>query len=327
MRILMTGATGFIGRRMLDFLTSENSNEIICLLRPKSEAEKLPRKDNIKIIRTSFEAQELLTAMNEIDVVIHLAGQMGVPGVTYEQFYEVNCNLTSKLVDAAVERKVKQFIYCSTPGVLGFGKRLAAEDEPYAPRNDYEKTKMEAEKIVRQQCRDTDTKYTIIRPDFVYGPGDTRRIGMYKLIRDKHFILTTSGKSYLHPTYIDDVIQGFICAMLNENAFDQTLNIAAKKDVTSKDYLNTIAECTDSRLIQLNIGIRLSHFCAGVIDGLWRRLFHKEGFVTKNRIDFLAMDHSSSIKKAKDLMGYNPEYSCKDGMKRTIQWAKENNLL
>ncbi|MDD3220925.1 MAG: NAD(P)-dependent oxidoreductase [Lachnospiraceae bacterium] len=327
MKILITGATGFIGRRLVEIL-SETSHQIICLLRLQSDASCFENYLNIQIIRSDFKDMEKMKDIfHHIDVVIHLAGQMGGPGVTYEQFYEVNCNLTVKLLDASAEAGVKHFIYCSTPGVLGFGKRLAKETDSYAPRNGYEKTKVIAEKKVRRICREAKMPYTIIRPDFVYGPGDTRRVRMYRLIRKRKFILTTSGKSFLHPTYIDDVVHGFLCCIENENAHNQTFNIAAETDVTSGEYLKTIAKHTGVKLIHINIGIVLSRLFAGIVDALSKILLHKEGFVSRNKIDFLAMDHSSDIEKAQKYLGYRPQYDCDKGLEITMNWCKENALL
>lgn len=328
MKILITGATGFIGLHLVEQLCG-SQHEIVCAVRAGSKTDVLENYKEVRIEKIDFENQQELRDICEgVEVVFHLAGQMGGFGVPYEKFYKTNCELTKRLVIIAAERGVKQFIYCSTPGVLGFGKRLAEEKEPYNPRNPYEKTKVLAEKTVKKFCGSTGSmKYTIVRPDFVYGPGDVRRVKMYKGIERKRFVLTTSGKSYLHPTYVMDIVQGMLCCMGNEAAYNETFNLAAEQDVTSKDYLKTIAECTDSRLIQINIGTHLSRIFAGIIDKMFKVFLKKEGFVSRNKIDFLAMDHSSSIEKAKREIGYKPKYSCKRGMELTIQWCRENNLM
>ena len=328
MKLLVTGATGFIGKSLVKRL-SEEKHEVICLVREESNTSSILVNENIVIKKIDFnDIDELKESLADIETVIHLAGQMGAYGVPYESFYQTNCVLTQTLLKAAFEKKVKHFIYCSTPGVLGFGKRLASEKEPYAPRNPYEKTKVIAETLIKEFCRDhPEIHYTIIRPDFVYGPGDMRRVKMYKNIKHKKFVLTTSGKSYLHPTYIDDVITGFLCCMGNKKSYDDVFNIAAENDVSVKEYLNTIAYYTESKLIQINIGIPLSRALAGMIDSFFRRFFHKEGFVSKNKIDFLSMDHSSSIKHAKGKIGFRPKYTCTEGLKETIQWCEKENLL
>lgn len=144
---------------------------------------------------------------------------------------------------------------------------------------------------------------------------------------EKAVCFNYSGKSYLHPTYVDDVVNGFLCCIGNENSYDEIFNIAADQDVTSKYYLQCIAEATGSKLIHINISYMLSVIAASIIDSLWQLFKHKEGFVSKNKIDFLSIDHSSSVEKAKKMIGYIPQYDCQRGIKETIKWCKENNLL
>lgn len=327
MKILITGATGFIGKHLLTAL-STSEHEVLCAIR-KSSINEIKESGNIHIQKVDFDDKESLRQyLTGIDTVIHLAGQMGGYGIPYETFYHTNCELTQNLLDSSISVGVKHFIYCSTPGVLGFGKRLAEESEPYAPRNPYEQTKVTAEKIVIDTCTaNSGIHYTIVRPDFVYGPGDIRRVKMYRGIKNRRFVLTTSGESYLHPTYIDDVVSGFMCCIGNENSYDDIFNIAAKSDVTSKEYLEIIAACTDTSLIQINIGTKLSRAVAGAVDFLFQAFLHKEGFVSKNKIDFLSMDHSSCITHAEERIGYVPQYSCQQGIKKTIEWCKKENLL
>lgn len=328
MNILVTGASGFIGKNLVMSLVNSKHN-VICAIRKKSNIKELEQYSELKFVTMNFnDIKNLEKACKDIDILIHLAGQLGEYGVAYSEYYSTNSKLTNDLAIIAAGSGVKQFIFCSTPGVLGFGKRLALETEPYNPRNNYEKTKMIAEQLLQNICNKyPQMKYTILRPDFVYGPGDTRRVKMYNAIKNRKFILTTSGDSYLHPTYINDVVQGFICCIGNKNAYNQIFNIAAENDITSKQYLDIIAKYTGTRLIQINIGKRLSHFFAGLIDYLYRILLKKEGFVSKNRIDFLAVDHSSNIEKAKKMIGYIPQYSCEEGIELSIKWCIENKLM
>ena len=171
MKILLTGATGFIGKHLLNALLTEG-NEVLCLVRESSDVSFLGEPGVTLKTGSLLEPKTIEAAFAGIDVVIHLAGQVGAFGIPYQQFYEINCQGTINILKLAEAYSVKQMIYCSTPGVLGFGKRLAPEEAEYAPRNDYEITKMIAEKSILDFCKNAKIRYTIIRPDFVYGPGD-----------------------------------------------------------------------------------------------------------------------------------------------------------
>ena len=327
MKIAITGATGFIGKNFINQI-DECENEYICIARKSSNVKNVASKSNVKKRIIDFEhEQELVEGLKDIDVVIHMVGKMGEYGTPYDEYEKTNCTLTKEIVRACVKNSVKQFIYLSTPGVQGFGKRLAVEEEKYAPRNLYEITKVKAEEIVIDELTDSEVKYTIIRPDFVYGPEDYRRIKMYKNIRDKKFVLTTSGRSYLHPTHVYDVIQGINCCIGNPNAYNQIFNISAENDITVEKYLSIIAEYFNTKIIKINIGYSLSCILATLIEKACNILLRKDGFVSKNKIDFLSLDHSTSCKKAKELLGYEPQYDFRDGFENTMIWIEKNNLL
>lgn len=329
MKIVVTGANGFIGSWVIKML-ADGRHEIICLVREGSDISRVKNLEHlpgVKICMIDYENEiSLESAIEGVSVLIHLIGQMGGKEITKEKMNYVNVTLTERVANVCVTNHVNQIIYCSTPGVQGFGHRACAEDMPYAPRGNYERSKMEAEKTLIEICRNHQVNYTIIRPDFVYGPFDMRRIKMYKNIKNKKFVLTTKGDSYLHPTYVEDVAQGIVKAVQNKQAYNEIFNISAAKDVTSLQYLQTIAECVGCKLIHINIGYHISIFLAQMIEKVFIVL-KKEPPVTKSKIDFLALDHSTSIKKAQRLLNYKPKYSLRKGMECTISWCQENNLL
>lgn len=327
MKVIITGSNGFIGTWLIKELEKTGENEVVALVRQGSNYDELKNRNGVYVNEVDYESCLWEKCFDSADICIHLIGQMGKTGVTKEQYMEVNVNLTRKILSCCEKKNLKQFIFCSTPGVQGFGERLAAEELPYAPRNLYEETKVMAEKLILEFCKKADIKYTIIRPDFVYGPGDFRRIKMYKNIKNMKFVLTTSGKSYLHPTYVTDVVHGFIKSMDNEKAFNQIFNISADEDVTSLEYLETIAKCVDRKLIQINIGYSCSKTAAGIIENCYRIFLKREAFVSKNKIDFLALDHSTSNKKAKKLINYIPKVDINEGMQNTIEWCIHERLL
>lgn len=232
MNILMTGVTGFIGSHLLRAL-SGGGYQLICAVRSENNKKALGAMGIPLQIVNLQDAGALDKALAKCDTVIHLAGLMGEYGVSYDKYHRINCELTKYLLYRCDKNRVKQFIFCSTPGVYGFSGRLCDETTPYAPRNDYEKTKALAEQEIVSYCQGADIKYTLLRPDFVYGPGDLRRLRMYRSIKNRKFVLTTNGKSYLHPTYIDDVVQAFLLCINNPSAENEVFNVAAMEDITA----------------------------------------------------------------------------------------------
>lgn len=327
-KVVISGANGFIGSWLIRELTKKGKYQICALVRKNSDISNITGIENVSIVAVDYDNTEnLAKILQGKDVFIHLIGQMGAFGISKETYEKVNIELTKRMLALCEKNEVKQFIFCSTPGVQGFGHRLAKEEDVYAPRNAYEETKMQAELSIIKFCHGASIKYTIIRPDFVYGPGDYRRVKMYRNIQNRKFILTTSGKSYLHPTYILDVVQGFEKAIGNPNAFNEIFNISAEEDVTVLEYLSTIADCVQSKLIHINMGYGLSILSAGLIELLYKTFVKKEAFVSKNKIDFLSIHHSTCNDKAKEKINYHPEFSIQKGLSATIEWCRQENLL
>lgn len=324
MKVLVTGATGFIGKNLVERLLEEG-HDVLCVTRKEIPQGFFAR--NVENVVLDLQRIEALGAhMRGVDIVIHVAAQLGHYGIPYKYFYDVNYLATVKLAKLSIKYRVKQFIFCSAPFVVGLGGRNTKEDEPYAPKDAYSETKMLAELGVINVCEDR-IPYTILRPSYVYGKGDIRRTALYRSIKKRYFALTTNGKAYIHPTYITDIVDGFILSMCNENAYNEIFNLAAENDCTAKEYLNCIAKHVDRRLIHINIGYGLSVFVANIIDALCKKTIHKAGFVNKGRIDFFAKDHSCNINKAKEKLGYSPKVDLESGIELAISWSKENGYL
>lgn len=226
MKALVTGGTGFLGRHLVKALLDQGVS-VRMFLREHSHSEDL-ENGRAQIVRGDITSRESLrNVAGGVDVIFHLAAQMGAWGVPSQRYAAVNIRGTANLLQEGLEAGIKQFIFASTPGVQGKGYASAREDLPYNPPYDYERTKCQAEMLCKRIGKEKGLSVTIIRPDFVYGPGDTRRLGLYRAIQRKRFFVVGNGKSLLHPTYIDDVVQGFLLVAENPVAIGETYNIGA----------------------------------------------------------------------------------------------------
>lgn len=142
MNVVITGANGFIGSWLIKELIRESDHMIYAFIRRGSNRTELPTDERLSIIEINYNDKcKLEEVLKNKDIVIHLIGQMGAYGVAEKSYYQVNVELTKMLLEISEKVGIKQFIFCSTPGVQGFGHRLAEEEEVYAPRNEYEKNK------------------------------------------------------------------------------------------------------------------------------------------------------------------------------------------
>lgn len=324
MRFLITGSTGFIGRHLIEVLCKKG---YYCrsLVRNAEKAQAESSEENVDYVVCDIRQRESLNGVAEgIDVVFHLAALLGDSRSSDVDIWETNVNGTRNLLDTL--GGVQQFIYCSTPGVQGLGHRLAREDLPYNPKGMYERSKAEAEGDTMRFCQVKRVKWTILRPDFVYGPGDLRRAPLFRLLRDGKMYIIGSGQAHISPTYVTDVVNAFIQCVNNENAYDRVFNISGVP-VTVEHFLRTIARNVDRPLPAIRIPTFLAYAGAAASEFVHGRILGKESLITVSKVRFLTQDHSTDSGRAHRFLNFHQSYSLDQGIEHTVAWYKEKGLL
>ena len=327
MKILVTGGTGFIGGHLLNFLPTK-AKEIYCVVRdPSKLASATMPSHRIKIIQGNLTDRSTYSKFPEpIDIVIHLAASLGKWDIEESHIIENNVTVTELLLKWFKKGNGKQFIFISTPGVQGLGYKLAEEAAPYRPRGLYEISKAAAEKKVINYSYHPGQFWTILRPDFVYGPGDRRRIKLYRKIKNRHWLKIGIGKSVLRPTFVEDVAHA-ICGCLDQkNARDQIFNVAGPELISADDYANTIAKIFNVKIPPLRIPACILEF-AGALFESGARIMGTQPFMTRSQVEFLTQDHGTDTSKIRQYLGFSPQVCFEQGMRRTLTWACKNKLL
>lgn len=271
-------------------------------------------------------AESVQKAVHDCGTVLHLAAQLGEWKAPKEYYFNVNVEGTRRLSEACVKAGVNNVMYCSTPGVLGKGHRAAKEDMPYNPGDSYEWSKSEAEKVVLDLSIRHGLQATIVRPDFVYGPGDYRRVKLYLGIRYGKVFLIGKGDAVLHPTYVDDVARGIIEMLYKNSRASGIFNLAGPRAITVKEYFESIAEALGVRLPPLRVPKAFALGVAICLEG-YSTLTGREPVLTRNRVRFLTTDHGSDTSKAERDLGIYPKVEFHDGIKETIRWCQASHLL
>lgn len=187
MRILVTGATGFIGSRLVENLSKIKKYRIRCLVRRKGPLKHLK---NIEIFSGDITSKSSVkNAMKNVDIVVHLAA-IKYHYLPDAEIYETNVMGTKNLLDYS--QRVKHFIYISTILV-------------HNPLDTYSKTKLEAEKLVEE----SGLKFTILRLPFIFGKGDKTNITKMLDFLKKYPIIPIigNGKQLIYPMHVDDVVE------------------------------------------------------------------------------------------------------------------------
>ncbi|MFX0198228.1 MAG: NAD-dependent epimerase/dehydratase family protein [Candidatus Hodarchaeota archaeon] len=325
MKVAITGATGFIGMHLLRAILKRGW-AVKLLVLDSDHADPLEEL-GVEILRGDLTHRESLDGFpGDANLVYHLAGQLGRGKISYRQMYSVNVEGTKNLLDRCVNSKIQSFIHCSAAGVIGIKGELGAkETAPYAPASPYETTKYHAERLVLDYAERYGLPVTVLRPCFVYGPGDLHKLRFFRAISKRKFHLLDDGSALWHPTFIDDVIQAFLLAAENEIQ-GEVFNIAGPAWISVKEFAETIASCLGTTIPKLKIPRRMAYLAAYCLETVCRNL-NIEPPLSPTRVKFLTTHFCLDISKSKEMLGYTPRVEPMKGVEHTVKWYKEHGFL
>lgn len=326
-KFLVTGATGFLGKSLVRTLQAHKGTRVVALVRNPETARGHFSRD-VELIKGDITDKAKLPPFPaDIDVVVHAAGMLGKFLVKEPVYHLVNAIGTENVLRACESAGIERFLLVSSAGVLGPIKEPPADESaPRAPSNGYERSKAEAEEITERFHREGRIRATIVRPDFVYGPGDLHLLGFFRAIRDRRFFLIGTGASVLHPTYIEDVSNGIMLAIEYGNFTCSSFLIAGERYVTVRELYQIIASALDVPMRHVKLPKWAAYGTAGLLE-VAGRLMGKEVPLTFSRVHFLTENRASKCDKARSTLKYMPTISVEEGVMETVRWYKTNGLL
>jgi NAD dependent epimerase/dehydratase len=321
MKILVTGADGFIGSHLTEELVRQgydvkafvyyNSFNSWGWLDTSPESIKKELEVFAGDIRDPHGVKE---AMKGCDVVLHLASLIAIPYSYHspDTYVDTNIKGTLNVLQAARELDIQKVVHTSTSEVYGTAQYVPIdENHPLQGQSPYSASKIGADQMAIAFYRSFETPVAIIRPFNTYGPRQSARAVIPTIITQ-----IASGKrkiklGSLHPTrdfnYIKDTVNGFISVMTHDESIGEVINIGSNFEVSIGETAKLIAE-----IMGVDIEIETDDV----------RIRPK-----KSEVERLWADNS----KAKALLGWEPKYGGKEGFKRglkeTIEWfTDERNL-
>ena len=312
MKILVTGGKGFIGSKIVEILSNDHKVTVVDShdtygIMTMEELNKLfvwrTRNWNTKnVSMIQGDVLDRLVCLKAFrsnpDIVIHLATYPRAKIVDNDPIVGIPkvINTTTNLLWHSEKFNVKKFVYISSSMVYGDFVDGMKEDGNTKPKNIYGEAKLTGERMVKLFAKRDGLNYNIIRPSGVYGPGDMpdRVVSKFfdKAMKNETITLH-NGDNKVDFTYRQDAATGIIQAALSSVA-NVSFNITAGNATSLRTLAEMIIEITGSKSELEDIGNHKLYPMRGTLD----------------------------IGRAKDLLGYEPKFSLKEGLQSYYDWLQ-----
>jgi len=328
-KILITGASGYIGNKLAHTLAARG-NEVHALVRSATGI-KLLQHPNIKVFMGDILKKEsLLVAMKGCKQVFHTAAKTGVWARDPSVFYQVNVEGTRNVLDIAMQTGVDRMVYTSSCGVLGptIGEPLTENSlRTTSLRIDYDLSKKIAEDLVIQKSKNG-MNNVIVSPSKVYGPGTTSHSNtanafINKFLKDRIVFIPFPGTYKVCFAYIDDVVHGHLLAMEKGNCGEKY--ILGGINISYIEFFSRLRSISRQKgvIIQLPkyIILSLAH-----LQELSHQLTGSPVHFTVKSVNHLFSNYIFSSEKASLELGYRIT-SLDESLEKTIQFMINKSLV
>jgi nucleoside-diphosphate-sugar epimerase len=320
--VLVTGAGGFIGSHLCKALVSRGCRVVgVDLKYPQAGDGGLPK--GLQAVSGDFRKRELMRELLDgVEIIFHLASahlQVNLPDTEY---WDVNVRSLRPLIKMAHQNGVKRFVHVSTVGVYGNLENWPANEKtPCKPQNIYSETKLAGEAEVRNFCRKKDFPFVILRPTWVYGPGCMRTLKLYQALRKGHFMMIGKGQNMRHPIYIQDMLCAFALAMKADNAVGETFVIGGSRAFSTAELVASFCKVFHFAAPKIRLPLVLGKIAISAVE-VFFNLAGKAPPVSRRSLEFFSTNNAFDISKAKELLGFFPEFTLEQGLERSRSWLE-----
>jgi len=314
-KILVTGADGFIGSHLVEMLVKQG-----CVVKALSQynsfnnwgwLEDIDYSENIENLAGDVRDPHYCKhIMKDVDIVYHLAALIAIPYsyIAPDSYVDTNIKGTLNICQAALESGVKRVIHTSTSEVYGTAQYVPIDEKhPLQPQSPYSASKIGADAMAMSFYNTFELPVSIARPFNTYGPRQSARAVIPTIIAQIANGTKTIKLGDVSPTrdfnYVEDTCRGFIALAKSEKSIGETINIGSNYEISIGDTLNIIKDLMGSDVEFITDGQRIRP--------------------EKSEVFRLWCDNT----KINELTGFEPQIDIRNGLQKTIDWfTKSENL-
>jgi dihydroflavonol-4-reductase len=324
--VLVTGATGFVGSRLVEALLNTHYS-VLCLVRSKSDTRALQKLPVRLLIGDLEDPSVLRNAAGEIQTVYHLAG--AIKAADRKGYFQTNQMGTRRLLEILSESApaLSRFIHVSSLAAAGPSPegRALTEGEKANPISWYGESKLESELEALRFA--SAFPVTIVRPSAIYGPRDRETLLIFRMV--KHGCLFTPGRfirrfSLIH---VDDLTQALIQAGEHKTPSGEIFFVSRQETFTWDEVGRVIAKALGRSYRRIAFPQSLAHL-AGFAGDLWSKARGQPASISSQKVkELLQPSWLCNSSKAMKCLGFHPKIDLESGVRNTVRWYQDHGWL
>jgi len=316
MEILVTGGTGFVGRRLARALMARD-HHVRLGGRDFSGIADLLAAGATRCAFNLADREAVQAACAGADAVMHV-GALSAAWGPRSDFVAANITGTEAVIEACRAARVKRLVHVSSPSVVFAGRDLLdiTEAAPYPARfsSDYAWSK----KIAEERVAASGLPYVIIRPKAIFGPGDRALLPrLLAVARRGRLPQIGDGRNRVDLTYVDNVVHSLLCALESDAALGRTYHITNDEHPVLWDVIRALLADLHLPAPRMTLPLSVALAAASGMQAA-ARLTGREPLLTRYAVEILARTQTYDISAARRDLGYAPVVSLADGIARTL---------
>jgi nucleoside-diphosphate-sugar epimerase len=322
--LLVTGATGMVGSLVARRAVAAGYT-VRVLVRAGADRSLLRGLDLEYVEGDLSQPESFPAAVAGVDYVVHTAAKVGDWGHA-DDYRAINVFALEHLLSAVEqEGRLKRWVQISSLGVYPPRDHFGS-DETVAPNieglDGYTRTKAEAEVLLQQHIERQKLPAVILRPGFIYGPGDRHVVPrLMEKINAGKMKLLGNGQKLLNNTFVGNLVDAILLALESPQAIGEIFNIRDQRLVSREEFIGTIADYL-GKPRPGKVPLPVARVLCNVFENVAKAMGKREApMLTKARLKFMTLNLDFSIAKAQAKLGYQPRVDFTDGMREALDWA------
>jgi 2-alkyl-3-oxoalkanoate reductase len=330
MHVLVTGATGFLGGALARRLHA-NGFAVTAFGRNTAAGSCL-QAQGIRFIQGDLrDAAAVDNACSGQQAVFHCGAKVDAWGA-YADFYTVNVQGATHIVESCWRHQISRLIHVSTPSIYcNYQSRLDITEDaplPVRPVNAYAATKLLAEGVVDRAQKQGLFTLTL-RPRAIFGPGDTQIFPrMIQRLQQRRLPVVGDGTTLTDLSYIDNVVDALLlCLDAPATVQGRKYNISNGEPVQLWEKLYALCQQLHCPLPRWRLSYGFAFAMAAILETAYSALRHnQEPPLTRYTVSLLARSMTLNIEAARRDLGYQPKVSVDEGLDRYVAWRRTHGL-